>query len=584
MGNKKLVSWYAGDREDQRNLRNASGRAGKKLRTAMSRTGLKVWRGYDEPLAEQEEEVEFNGLDKCVLGVHRVRNRGASSERASESRSPHICFGEKAVEALTGLKFPMLKVRGGLLPTHTSQAENNLHPRRGVLGGQALKRDSRSLPPWILCTIAPATILRDQRNPDAKAMDYLFPFLCSDIVKAIEAPTPRVPKVQAYCDPLEVLRAWEEFFKTRERPWLSVDIEGRGGKPNIVGVAWDPGEVWVMQWGPKVQLLLEVMFKTALPVFHNGAYDIPELREAGVTPPKVWMDTMVSAATLFQQRGMMGLQSQVLTYVKGSITWKGLIDHDKGPGYGGGKAGYYRKLWTEVLTRLGRAVPSSGADWYAFYNGLDTAWTLALAFAHRDRLKGQGRWEYYTGFMQPNQAPLVWMGLQGLPVDVKRVERFKVALRRLERMAAGILRPVAVGLLDARVQEQQKEVDKLEAEREAERAAGARAFSKAKELTSVRTKLRTREKNRAAGFNPDSALQRVALLYQYLGLPEVRNRKTKSATSDEKAVENLLGRMQRGTIKAKNKTNDEAFRILRALKASKKWATWRRTFLERSVK
>jgi hypothetical protein len=140
---------------------------------------------------------------------------------------------------------------------------------------------------------------------------------------------------------------------------------------------------------------------------------------------------------------------------------------------------------------------------------------------------------------------------------------------------------MAQGILDRATGEQRTEsrealcgsIEALEAERSLERSQGGRAFSRAKELTSLRTKLRTLESR--DGFKGNSTVERAALLYRYLGLPEMRHRKTGSLTTDEASVNELYLRLKKGSIKAKGVSREEAMRVCRALIATSVWSKWR---------
>ena len=91
----------------------------------------------------------------------------------------------------------------------------------------------------------------------------------------------------------------------------------------------------------------------------------------------------------------------MLTHVSGSVTWKNLINHEKGPDYEGGTVADYRELWTRILRSLGRGIPSTGSEWYAFYNSLDVTWGLSLALSLKRKLTSQKRWDYYEKVMLP---------------------------------------------------------------------------------------------------------------------------------------------------------------------------------------
>jgi len=169
-----------------------------------------------------------------------------------------------------------------------------------------------------------------------------------------------------------------------------------------------------------------------------------------------------------------------------------------------------------------------------------------------------------------------------MPYDPERMSVHRTACLRLERMATGIVQEIGARVVETNYVKAKEVVDRLVADREACcAAAGKRVpFGRAKELTSARNKLKTQEKHVEAGFNPNNSHQRKALLYVEMGLPEVRNRKTKKATTDDEAIESLISRLDRGTLKVKKRDVPQARRVLYALRAANKWSHWRRNYLE----
>jgi DNA polymerase I-like protein with 3'-5' exonuclease and polymerase domains len=435
-----------------------------------------------------------------------------------------------------------------------------------------------------------------------KGQSDMLPLLGNDIRRAMEHEGPNVPQCKIMTS-VEVWSLWHDecHLRGKEPEYVSIDIEGSDGIPNIVGVSWDGEVTYVMEWDTLCGKLLEDMNRST-PIYHNAAYDVDELGKAGVRFPKVWVDT-INTAALMDPALKKGLQPQVLTWVKGSTTWKNLINHEHGPDYVDKKVAAARDLWTTILTRLKRNVPSTGFEWYCFYNALDTAWTYQLLAAHKRALLRQKtqsgflktRWDYYTVVMQPLQMSLLNMGLAGLPVNAKRRKYHRTALVRLERMAKKIVGEATREALEKTVARVQADVDRYTDDREEELdKTGLRKYSRAKELGSLRGKLRTAKKSLEEGFNIDSTAQRANLVYGHFGLPEIkRTRKKKgrtvtTITTDEEALTDLLTRMNRTdgegnpkpTAKPKNGTIAEVSRILRALIAGKKWATWRRSFCE----
>lgn len=180
--------------------------------------------------------------------------------------------------------------------------------------------------------------------------------------------------------------------------------------------------------------------------------------------------------------------------------------------------------------------------------------------------------DYYTNILQPLQAPLLRMGLSGVPCNPQRFAFHRQATERLERMAARTLDRVGEDMLTQRRSILLIQIVELEQERKREREAGQRKFSHAKELAGLRTKLKTAE----GGFNADSHPQRAALLYEWLGLPPKYKKGTKGLSTDDETINDTISQLRRGTVKCKH---PDALKVCEALVAAKKWATWRRSFL-----
>lgn len=586
----------APSRQDVYGRTGFTGPDGRLLRGRLNRCKIPAWEGKQEWAADFVALCRPPQDELWVMGEYEeindecARRHPRSDTRPDGSAVPTLLLGGEAIRARTGYTLPQELVRGSVLPLKD--------------GG------------WGVATIAPAYCMHGKGN-HFKGQGDLLPLLGNDIRRAMEHDGPNVP----LCSIQSAKRVWKLWVARCQEgipEYVSIDIEGSDGVPNIVGVSWDGESCYVMKWDDECRGLLEHM-NNSTPIYHNAAYDVDELGKAGVAFPKTWVDT-INTAALMDPALKKGLQAQVLTWVKGSTVWKGLINHQKGYDYVDKKVGLYRDLWTTILTRLGRNVPQTGFQWYCFYNALDTAWTYQLLTAHKRALLRQKtqsgflktRWDYYTSVMQPLQVSLLNMGLRGLPVNEKRRKLHHTALTRLERMARRIVGEVTREALEHRVDYLQVDVDLYVAERDAEIAArkedlrvnpplfppdksGLRKYSQAKELSSLRGKLRTAKKSLEEGFNIDSTKQRADLVYRHFGLPEIkRTRKVKgrtvtTITTDEEALTDLLTRMNRtdgeGNPKptakpCKPHTIPEVSRILRALIAGKKWATWRRSFCE----
>lgn len=537
-----------------------TGAAGKLLREWLRRGGLSVASAWpdDLPARGKNEDVAFRNVVLCK----RPQNRFPSVDEVSACWSrhqqhfrtelPQVAMGANAVRWLTGQEVQLTKARGSVLPV------------REELGGG-----------YVVAALHPAFLVRGGGldNPgeeQGKSADHLKPTLAVDARRALERCSPNVPNV-----------AWMERPTGMVCPrgsLVSVDIEGADGQPNIVGVCWEKGHGYVFPWSDELRGWLNNLFATCLPTFHNAAYDIPELRLAGVEPPKVWLDT-INMAALYDPSQPMNLQWQVLTHVPGSTTWKGLVDHEKGPNYAKGTVADARGLWADILSRLGRPVPATGTQWYAFYNCLDTAWAYELTTNLRDKLQAQGRWNYYLNILQPLQPLILDMSGRGVPVDPSRLARHKEACQRLQRMAYRGLKSAGDLMLEENWKNLQKIVDQIQAQKVLAMGVlkGKVKWPHDDRLSKAKLAARYAKKAWEKGFNTGSSKQRSLLLYDYLKVPRSKVGKSGQGSTDDETLTFLQSQLKRGTVKVKNK--EEVLRAVASLLAANKWALWERNFL-----
>lgn len=418
---------------------------------------------------------------------------------------PIMAVGGATVTAMSGLTLPIHKIRGSLLP--------------GIHGG------------WLVAAMNPSDL-----GPQ-KGQDHLKPTIAFDSRRAIATDGPRVPNCKYLGSPSLLPD------RPKQGDIVSVDIEGSDGRPNIVGVSWREGEAYVFPWSEELRLFLTHLFTYVIPTFHNAAFDIPELELAGVTPPKKWYDTIVMAA-FYDPSQPMNLQTQVLTHVAGSIAWKGLVNHEKGPYFEGGQVSIYRNLWRTVLSMAGQTLPSTGNDWYRFYNNLDAAWGLALANNLKSKLEKQGRWGYYTDVLMPLQSYLLRMGNEGMPLDTTKLAEHQLNVAKWKAEAAGVLVTAA-------------------------EAAGIHKPDKRKNPKPPEP------------INIDSPKQLSMLLYDHYGLPVIKTPKGGRCVNEE-AIKDLTSRVVRGTAQVKG-DKDECLQVLKAITAYAHWGHWLDTFLNPPV-
>ena len=431
---------------------------------------------------------------------------------------------------------------------------------------------------WFTATIDPRTPLVGPKKEGYKNMAVLYPMVQVDLLRSQNC-VPDVPQVG-----IRTMAEVLALFREAKPTYVSVDIEGKGTDIHLVGIGWSADQAYVVAWkGSEEEVkALEEIVHTATPILHYAAYDVPELEVAGVAKPPTWEDTIVLAA-LYNPGIKKGLQQQVLSWVDGATAWKGLVDHNRGYDWDGGRNGkpyQYRAMWTEIMDRLDRNAPRTPWQWYAFYNGLDVAYTFRLHKALRRFLTSQGRINYYDDLLKPLHPFLVDMGQRGLPVNKKTRAKLVRGCRKAEKEAAAVVKEMGTVVLQAEVDLWQEEVTM-----ERGRAASlCLKLGEHKPYGSARNKLRTREKNLAKGFNLDSSTQRAALVYDLLGLPTVGR---EGRSTQEKVLEELLRRLNRvgedgnpdPMCKPKLGTVEEAAKILEALVSGKKNATWRRNFL-----
>jgi hypothetical protein len=510
--------------------------------------------------------VQRGGYDAWGVGSGvEFHNALLDKETPQQKKNILTLFvGKEAAEKLTGFDFSgkgctIQDIRGSLLPLEA----------RG----------------WGTLTVPPELVsVGWDKGIKGKAQSQYYPYIVNDVKRANHEPF--VPRV-------EVTTPGELCQRHNGQPapkHFSLDIEGKDGKPNLVGISVDKRRAYVFQYpGQEAEVLrlLENWFEAgAIPILHNASYDIPELMAAGLKPPTRWIDT-INTGALLNPSSKLALQAQVLSYVDGSITWKGLINHEKGPDYVDKKVGTYRKLWTEVLARLGRRVPSTGQEWYCFYNGLDNGYTFALMEAHVRALRDEGRWDYYTQIMEPIQVPLVYMSMAGVPCNQDKLAFHRKACERLVKMATKTLQKYGSEILEKNLKDKTTVVEELVYHRTVEQAqAGKRKkFSRAGDLTKARAQLKTAFRNSEAGFNPLSNPQRTQLLYEHLKLPVKKKRGAVGLSADEKSLLTLRSQVFRETIKVRKPyTKKDVLKILDAMLAATKWDTWRGNFLNPPLK
>lgn len=483
----------------------------------------------------------------------------AIHQRLRSSGIPQVACGENARQALSDLRpvEGITEERGGWWPHR--------------LGG------------WFIQTIHPSFIARGGGGQDkGLAQTQWLPMLVWDLEKALQG-QPKLPTVR-------VIGGHELslILDGLTGPNLvAIDLEGRDS-PTLVGLSWEPSEAWVAWFNPAVQKAIKGLLsrQNILSAWHNAEFDLLMLQRACEIPlPHKWIDTIVMAGVV-DPSVRLGLQSQVLAHVPGSLPWKGLVDHKNLDLRGQNGRPEQRLAVNRLRQDNGRnEIPlDSGRKWYAFYNGLDSAWTRELVDRLSARLGGR---QYYQSMCQGLQRPLLELSERGLPIDPEAALRHRARLLDLERQAYGLVERVGEIVRASRLSKLTGEIERLEQQRTEElaqhKAAGGKGkpkFSRAGDLTKLRTKVKSAEKP----FNVDSYKQRVELVTGYLGLELPTGKERTTVTTDDKALEDLLNRVQRGTLKPKNVSVEETLGILKGMVEAKKWAVWRRTFVDRTLR
>lgn len=564
------------------------GRAGGMLRICALRAGLHMQVAGKGKMGEREvrgKEADSEVACANVLLCRPPLNKFPDDSVALECMRRHEARHRELIENFPVIAFGgnTARVLSGGIKWQTKAEHGSLSPFRSGLGAD-----------WFTVSIHPSYLVRQGGDGEEKVESseggkggqfQLAPLLSTVIAGAQEQAVPMVPKVQF----MEPEAAWA-LLETMEPRTVAVDIEGQGGNPVLLGLCWDPASPIVLWWGEETRALLSWLFGQAgwEFVFHNAAYDVPELAEAKVNPPPRWSDTINLAALIDPSPvGFFGLQQQSLIYVPGAVAWKGLVNHDD-LSDDGDKVQRHRGLWKRIFEKAGSWPPSSWQGWFGFYNGLDTSNTLRLYWAQKKVLGARG-W-YYENFMQPLQKPLLEMGVRGMPVDPARLVWHRRGCLRLERMARGIVREAGTVWVNRKKELVWAEVEKLEKEREQETRAreaiglGKRGkFSKAKILTSARTKARTWLKQ--TEINLGSPVQKSEFLGEWLGIPLPKTKSRKFFSTREDHLQLALLRLQAKQLEAKHHVGrEEAMRVLRACIAGSVWGTWRRNFLEAALR
>ena len=336
------------------------GPSGRLLRGTVTRAGLNAWRSNFAVSNAMLCRPPGNKFPGSSIAAECLR-RHQLPQLTAPNRPPIVAYGANAVHALTGRYVNISKVRGTWLPI------------KAEFGGG-----------WLIATIHPSFAMRGVRmeepgetDNDSKGMVEYKVFLGIDTMRALQG-GPRVPNVY-YLPTAATVRT---LFRQANPALVSIDVESQKGNIAICGFAWDEDNAYVLNWSDETRSLVREVYETSTPCFHNATYDVPELELAGCGIPSTWVDT-INTAALVNPGVLKGLQPQVLTHVSGSIMWKGLVDHDKGYDVVTAEVNAMRSLWTDVLHLLGRQIPRTGRDWYAFYNGLDVSGGLRLALAHK---------------------------------------------------------------------------------------------------------------------------------------------------------------------------------------------------------
>lgn len=579
---KLVVYGEAGGAEEAQLGAGFVGKSGRLLRWAEQAAGLDV----------AQVEQEFNGFTwraKSVGSGGEVAHFNAilCTPRNNVFPSPEIVEGclrrHKSVHqaALSG-RWPILVLGGNAL---RSLSKGNLHwsvlETRGSLF--PIREDLAGPGVWATLSLHPAFLVRGMESEEEKGQEHLKPLLISDIAKAMNWPARQAPKVPrgAILTPSDL--AWRMLEDSPEL--VSIDIEGQG-KPILVGFSWKEEEGWTSWWNEELAQFIQSLFTRTdlLTMFHNAQFDLVELFEQGLTLPKRWVDTIVVAGVADPSLPL-GLQSQALTHCPGTVAWKGLVDHSE-PMNDVPKTKIWRELHNQARVSAGLEEIHDPREFYHYYNRWDTTRTLGVGVALRAQLGS--RMDYYRNVHQPLQYPLMILGRRGLPVNESRQDWWRRRLLRIEEAARRSLATKARQMLENEVKTAEKVVMGLEAARACEldlhklnQGKGRPKFSRAKELTAARNKLKTRMNALEAGFNLDSSLQRAALLGDWYGLPLYSGRKTKGVTTDDRAIERLLSRIESGTLRTRRGKTREVRQALRAILMGKKYATWRRAFVER---
>jgi DNA polymerase I-like protein with 3'-5' exonuclease and polymerase domains len=136
----------------------------------------------------------------------------------------------------------------------------------------------------------------------------------------------------------------------------------------------------------------------------------------------------------------------------------------------------------------------------------------------------------FRNFVMPLANIVLEMGLKGVALDKDRLREFRVGFDKEWEELAREYRRRVIPYFGIRIKWKELAHQYMDLKR-AEQKKEARGVRKL--MTAMKKKIKSQ-------LNPNSAAQQKILFYTILGLPKQINRKTKSETLDEEAIQKLL--------------------------------------------
>jgi uracil-DNA glycosylase family 4 len=192
---------------------------------------------------------------------------------------------------------------------------------------------------------------------------------------------------------------------------IAVDIETSGFDPRndfilCVTMSWGDYSAVVdgeLLTDPQALAVLDSLLKERKQIYHNAKFDVPFLREAGITQARIDEDTMLLSYTLDERKGIHGLKELSRTYL-------GATDYESElKTYLPNKQTSYAEIPKEVLFK---------------YAARDSHYTIKMFEILRPKVK-EGLDNVYANILLPGARSLMRVESKGLLVDTAYMEQLE---------------------------------------------------------------------------------------------------------------------------------------------------------------